>query len=81
MPRPLPKPDLVAFGHQVAKLRQERGWSLDLLSDRAGISRDTLINTEQAKKVARLTTVWALAQALEVPLADLVQALGGQRST
>lgn len=68
-------PDLVAFGHAVARLRRDRGWSIDRLAEVAGVSRKTVINVENAHKGVRLTTAHALATALDVRLAELVVAL------
>jgi DNA-binding XRE family transcriptional regulator len=70
--KPPPVPDLVAFGHEVARLRRERGWSIDVLAETAGISRKTVINVEGAKKGLRLSTAHDIAHALDVPLSELV---------
>lgn len=73
--QPIPPPDLVALGHEVARLRRERGWSLDKLADAAGVSRKTLINLENAYKEPRIGTLHAVAHALGVALTELVAAL------
>lgn len=72
---PIPPPDLVALGHEVARLRRERGWSLDKLADASGVSRKTLINLENAHKEPRVGTLHAVAHALGAPLATLVSKL------
>lgn len=68
-------PDLVALGHEVARLRHDKGWSIDALADSSGVGRRTILNVEGAAKVPRIDTLYAIARALEVPLADLVEAL------
>lgn len=71
----MPAPDLAAFGHRVAVLRRERGMTLEDLAEATGVSRQTIINIENAHKIARLDTTFALAHALGVPLAALVSVL------
>ncbi|MBC7761550.1 MAG: helix-turn-helix transcriptional regulator [Candidatus Saccharibacteria bacterium] len=77
---PPKQPDLVALGREVARVRQLKGWSLDALADAAGVSRRTLINVEGATKAPRIDTLFAIAVALDVSLASLVQSVDG-RST
>ena len=73
--QPIPPPNFAALGHEVARLRRERGWSLDKLADASGVSRKTLINLENAHKEPRIGTVFAVAHALETCLGDLVRSL------
>lgn len=78
---PPPAADLRAFGHQVARLRHQLGWSIDRLAEEAGVSRKTIMNIESASKGLRLSTAHDLAHALGVPLPDLVGVLCEQHST
>jgi transcriptional regulator with XRE-family HTH domain len=71
--RPPPEADLTAFGIEVARLRQERGLTIEALAEATGVSRKTIINIENAHKGLRLSTAHALAHALGIPLADLVR--------
>lgn len=73
-----PAADLLAFGHGVARLRHERGWSIDRLAEAAGVSRRTIMNIESASKGLRLGTAHDLARALDVPLTDIVGVLCDQ---
>lgn len=78
MPSPpfnAPEPNLAALGVEVARVRRARGWSLNELHRRSGISRKSLVNIEGARHVPRLETLHALAHILEVPLGDLAAAL------
>lgn len=61
----------------MARLRRERGWSIDRLAEAADVSRKTVINVENAHKGLRLST----AHALGVPLAELVVALDAPHSS
>jgi transcriptional regulator with XRE-family HTH domain len=62
-----------AVGAQLAKLREERGWSLDSLSQRAGVSKSMLSQIERAQANPTVAVVWRLANALGVPLLELLQ--------
>ncbi|MBT2414392.1 helix-turn-helix domain-containing protein [Streptomyces sp. ISL-12] len=44
-----PDPVDVRLGTRLAELRAERGWSLDELAERAGVSRSTLSRAERAE--------------------------------
>lgn len=70
---PPPTADLRAFGHEVARLRAQKGWSIDTLAEAAGVSRKTIMNIEHASKGLRLSTAHDLAHALGVSLPDLVR--------
>lgn len=68
----VPAPDFRSLGHEVARLRAERGWSIDRLAEEAGVSRKSVINTEGAHNRPTLATLHGLAHGLGVPLSDLV---------
>lgn len=69
----IPVPDMKAFGIEVARLRRERGLTIDALAGLAQVDRKTVIAVEAGRKVARLNTAHSLAHALEVPLSELVR--------
>ncbi len=54
------------------RLRKERGFSLTGLAERAGISKSTLSSLEAGQANPTISTLWALADALEVPFGALV---------
>jgi transcriptional regulator with XRE-family HTH domain len=60
-------------GTALATLRERQGLSLDELSRRAGVSKSMLSQIERAQANPTVAVVWRLAQALGVPLADLLQ--------
>ena len=69
---PVPAPDLRALGVEIARLRNERGRSLDYLAEAAGVHRKTLIQIEAGRVAARITTQHGIAHALGAPLTELV---------
>jgi transcriptional regulator with XRE-family HTH domain len=71
-PTRLPEPPPV--GATLALLRQARALSLDELSRRAGVSKSMLSQIERAQANPTVAVVWRLANALGVPLGEL---LGG----
>jgi len=71
-PRPTPaEPPRV--GAALAALREQQALSLDELSRRAGVSKSMLSQIERAQANPTVAVVWRLANALGVPLTDLLQ--------
>lgn len=68
--RPAPEPPRV--GHTLAALRQSRALSLDELSRQAGVSKSMLSQIERNQANPTVAVVWRLANALGVPLAELL---------
>ena len=60
-------------GAALAALREQQQLSLDELSRRAGVSKSMLSQIERAQANPTVAVVWRLANALGVPLADLLQ--------
>ncbi len=60
-------------GDALAALREQQGLSLDELSRRAGVSKSMLSQIERAQANPTVAVVWRLANALGVPLAELLQ--------
>lgn len=61
-----------AVGRRVRDGRSERGWTLDQLAERSGVSRRMIVNVESGTSNASIATLLRLATALHVSLADLV---------
>jgi ribosome-binding protein aMBF1 (putative translation factor) len=59
------------IGHRVRVARLARGWSLEALAYRSGVSWSTVQRTEKGRAQS-MTTVEALAKVLEVDLRDLL---------
>jgi transcriptional regulator with XRE-family HTH domain len=60
-------------GGRLAQLRRDHGWTQELLAGRAGLSAELVKKLEQGiKRSARLSSLAALARALDVPVAVLL---------
>jgi transcriptional regulator with XRE-family HTH domain len=58
---------------KLAQLRHNRGWTQEMLADYAGLSSDLVKKLEQgARKSSRISTLRALARALNVPVGALL---------
>jgi transcriptional regulator with XRE-family HTH domain len=65
-------PSDATIGERLRRLRTERGLTQDGLAERAGLSVDIVKKLEQGQRAsARVSTLTALADALDVTLADL----------
>ena len=69
---PAPAPDLRALGAEIARLRHERGWSIDRLAEGSGAHRKTVIQIEAGRVATKISTLHGIAHAFGVPLAELV---------
>jgi transcriptional regulator with XRE-family HTH domain len=63
-----------SVGQRLRELRQARGVSLSALARAAGIGKATLSGLEHGTRNPTLETLYAIAAALDVPLASLVTA-------
>ena len=64
--------DCIVTGGVIRKLRQEKALSQEVLSGLAGISRSHLAMIESGKKSANVNTLWSIADALQIPLSQLI---------
>lgn len=78
-----PPPDETAFGdddgeigraiaYNLRRLRVHRGYSLERLSGRSGVSRSMLSQIEQGKSVPSVALLWKIARGLAVPFDALI---------
>src|SRR5688500_5932315 len=65
-------PDLATLGHRIRHFRGERGLTLDQLGDAVGLAGSQLSLIENGKREPKLSTLDALAAALDVELAELL---------
>jgi transcriptional regulator with XRE-family HTH domain len=65
------QPAAQALARSLKRRRLERAISLSELARRAGVSKATLSSIERGRGNPSVDTVWALAQALNVPFGDL----------
>ena len=71
-PKGAPATEPPRVGATLAALRQSRALSLDELSRMAGVSKSMLSQIERAQANPTVAVVWRLANALGVPLAELL---------
>lgn len=70
--------DLAAlYGARLREARRARGWSLAQLATAAGIGKGTLSEIENGHRNPTLSTLYALANALRVPLSTLLAEQAG----
>jgi transcriptional regulator with XRE-family HTH domain len=67
-----------ALARTVAALRAERGWSLDSLAGRSGVSKGVLVALEQGRSNPNLATLARIGDAFGVPVTRLLE--GGEES-
>jgi transcriptional regulator with XRE-family HTH domain len=60
------------IGKTISKLRKERGISLSKLAELAKISKSTLSAIESGNTNPTISTLWAIADALNVPFGELL---------
>src|SRR5262252_6701327 len=61
-----------ALARTLQSLRAERGWSLDQLAARSGVSKGVLVALEQARSNPNLATLARISDAFGVPVTYLV---------
>ncbi len=62
-----------AVAHNVRANRVARGWSLDALSARSGVSKGVLVALEQGRSNPNLTTLVRVADCFGLPITSLVE--------
>ena len=62
-----------AFGFVISRLRVQKGMTQESLSGLAGIARSHLAALESGEKIAKLDTVWRIAEALEIAPSELMR--------
>ena len=62
-----------SVARNVREARIERGWTLDQLASRSGVSKGMLVQIEQARTNPSIGTLSKIGEALGVSLSDLVE--------
>ena len=70
------KDDLLALGREIRRHRKALGLSQELLAERAGLHRNYVGFLERGERNPSVTTLFRVAQALQVRPADLVAGVG-----
>lgn len=77
MTDPPDRPDLtIAVARTLQALRADRGWSLDQLAARSGVSKGVLVALEQGRSNPNLATLARISDAFGVPVTRLVDMSG-----
>lgn len=66
-----------AVARNLKEARSERGWTLDQLATRSGVSKGMLVQIEQARTNPSIGTLSKIGEALGVSLSDLVETDAG----
>ncbi|HET6727963.1 MAG TPA: helix-turn-helix transcriptional regulator, partial [Jiangellaceae bacterium] len=64
----------MAVAHNVRSHRAARGWSLDTLAARSGVSKGVLVALERGSGNPNLGTLIRVAESLGLPITQLVEA-------
>ena len=64
--------EIPAFGKKIEQFRKKKGYSLEELSQRSGVSKGMLSQVEQGKVNPTVAVVWKIANGLDVPFHDLL---------
>ncbi len=77
----MPDPDEVAtaIARNTRALRADRGWSLDHLANRSGVSKGMLVQIEQSRTNPSIGTLCRVADAFGVTLAQMVELTDGAK--
>ena len=67
------KYDASIIGRIIRQIRTSKGMSQEVLSGFAIIARSHLAMIEAGNKTANVETLWKIAQALEMPLSELIR--------
>jgi transcriptional regulator with XRE-family HTH domain len=76
-----PDPQLLAIGMQIRQLREERGYSLEQLAERSGLSFRGLIYIEHGRRNAGVLTLMRIASGLDVQPGKLFDRLSNPHTS
>ena len=62
-----------AFGVVIGRLRMKKGMTQESMSGLAGIARSHLAALENGEKTVKLSTLWAIAYALDIKPNELIR--------
>jgi transcriptional regulator with XRE-family HTH domain len=63
---------LVGIGLRIRAVREQRGWNQDEFAHRARVHRSYVTQLENGRKDFRISTLYRLAEALAIPVTDLL---------
>lgn len=62
---------LKAFAEHLKKKRKEKGFTQEVLAHESGLALSQIARIETAKRSTSLSTVFAIARALKIPIKEL----------
>ncbi|MFW6251481.1 MAG: helix-turn-helix domain-containing protein, partial [Alkalispirochaetaceae bacterium] len=65
------------IGANIKSRRQEKGYTLNVLSERSGVSKAMLSQIESEKVNPTVATVWKIARGLDVDINELLEGSSG----
>lgn len=74
-------PDAVRFGAILKRLRQQRGWTVQKLAQRSGLSASYVGIVEQGGNVPSLATVLELLEVVGADAGEVMRQLASARAT
>ncbi|HBG48540.1 MAG TPA: hypothetical protein DDW90_03345 [Cyanobacteria bacterium UBA9971] len=63
------------LGLLIKQARIEKTKSISLISDEVGLSKSIWADLERGQKDPQFTTLWRIAEALEIPLSQIIASL------
>lgn len=75
MTYPTRDPDFAALRLQMARVRNERGWTFDKLEAESGVHRRTLIAMEHGTTNGRLDSWFRVAESFGIPAGEFFSVL------
>ena len=72
-----PEPLGRQLGERILALRDERGWSLEVLAEASGVSRSMLSEIERSKANPTLVVTYRIAKAFGLGISELIEPTGG----
>lgn len=64
--------DMVSLGKRIRNIRKRKKWTLEMLSEKTGISTVLLSQIENGSRTGKLNTLITISNALEVSIEDIL---------
>ena len=64
--------DMVSLGMRIRNIRKRKKWTIEILSEKTGISTVLISQIENGTRTGRLETLITIANALEVSIEDIL---------
>jgi transcriptional regulator with XRE-family HTH domain len=74
------EPELASLGERLRSLRSARGWTLEELAERSGLSKPFLSRLESSTRQPSIAAVLSLARVFDVPMGSLFEPLNADES-